>query len=108
MFKFIVPLFFVLLLGACTNGIPLPGKTGAAVKQGIVLLKESHFKAASAVEDLRCKRSMELVLKMADARGEQWFNAYVQSCPQIRAVIKRIAGAAAIKQGFKLVPIPPE
>lgn len=100
-----------LALGGCTLGEAIPGYTapGRAVKtaltQGIVIFNDAHFKAASAVEELRCKRPVELVLKMADERGEGWFNAYVQSCPQIRSLIARIAGAAAVNQGFRLVPL---
>lgn len=96
-----VPIIAItLLLGACAQL-----QTGlTAVRGGVGAIKEARYQAAMLNENVRCQRSLRLVLKMADARGDAWFNAYVASCPDIQAVVKRIAGAAALSQGFKLVP----
>lgn len=98
--KSIVVFAATLFLGSCTQ---LQSGLDAA-RGGIGAIKQVRYEAAMLNENVRCQRSLRLVLKMADARGDDWFDAYVASCPDIQAVIKRIAGAAALSQGFKLVP----
>ena len=93
-----------LLLGGCAL-VPQFGAAKEAAKQGIVLVKQAHFKAAMANEDLRCQRPTELILKMADKRGDEWFSAYVASCPNIRALLSRMVGVTAVSQSFKLIAV---
>lgn len=92
-----------LLLSGCGIAPKIEG-AGLALKQGIVFLKETHFKVAMANEEIRCKRSIELVLKLADARGEDWFTAYLASCPNLQAFLQRMIGMIALQQGFQLTP----
>lgn len=100
--RYVPILVLPLLLAGCLT--PAGDKAAAALGEGVKIVKDVHFEAAMSNEDLRCKRPIELVLRMADARGEAWLNAYIATCPQVQELIKRIAGAAALSQGFKLVP----
>ncbi len=94
-----------LLLGGCTF-LPQFSTAKEAAKQGIMLVKEEHFKLAMVNEGLRCKRPLGLVFRMADAKGEDWLRSYVASCPNIQAYIQRLVGITATRQGFRLVPTP--
>lgn len=98
-----IPIVIALLLSGC-GFTPQGDAAKAALKQGIVIINEAHFKAAMASEKLRCERSLRLVLRMADVKGDAWLNAYAQSCPNVRAAVERIVGATVFHR--TLAPTP--
>lgn len=92
----------VVALALAVSGCALfPQAQGAAeaVKAGRIAVTEARFRVAMKAEELRCNRSVELVMKMGDNLGSAWFASYVGNCPNMQAFIKR-----ALAQ-FKLVPI---
>ena len=88
----------LLLLGGCAL---FPQAQGAVegVKAAKVVVTEARYRAAMKNEELRCNRSVELVMKMGDALGGGWFASYVGDCPNMQAFIKRALAT------FELVPI---
>ena len=58
-----------------------------------------RYAVAMKAEELRCTRSMGLVMQMGDALGDAWFTGLVGNCPNMQAFIKRAM------EKFKLVPL---
>ena len=82
-----VALLLLLFIGGCAG-------VGSVVPQ----VSAVHFRIAMTVEELRCKRGMELVMKLADARGDGWFTSYIGDCPNMQEFIRRAMNE------LKLVP----
>jgi len=90
-------LALVVLLGACAQYNAVKQSMGSAV----TAVKQGRYMLAEKAEELRCKRSIELVLKMADKRGDAWFVSYLRSCPSVESYLRRIA---AILQPRPMLP----
>ena len=94
----------LLVLGGCAQ---LQTAFGA-FRGGVSVVKEVRYKAANAAEAVRCRRTLDLVMRMADERGPEWLDAYVASCRNMQTLIRRIAGSVALNQGFRLTaPVAP-
>lgn len=87
--KWYVPgvIVLMLFLGACAQ----LQAVGLGFSGAVSAVKETRYKIAEKAEVLRCKRSVELVLRMADARGDEWFVSYLRSCPNMESYLRRIA-----------------
>jgi len=66
-------------------------KVGLGLSTAVTTVKETRFKVANKAEELRCTRPIELVLRMADERGDAWFVSYLRSCPNVESYLRRIA-----------------
>ena len=91
-----------LALGVTVGGgalYPQAQSAVAGVKAGKVAVTEARCQVARKNEELRCNRSVELVMKMGDALGAGWFTSYVGNCPNMQAFITRALAT------FELVPI---
>lgn len=73
-------LALIAVLGGC-----------AQLSAAVTAVKETRYNLANKAEELRCTRSIELVLKMADERGDAWFVSYLRSCPNVESYLRRIA-----------------
>ena len=94
----IVALALAVTLGGCAL-LPQAKGAVAGVKAAKVAVTEARFQVAMKAEELRCNRSVELVMKMGDTLGGRWFTSYVGNCPNMQAFIKRALAT------FELVPI---
>ena len=94
----IVALALAVTLGGCAL-LPQAKGAVAGVKAAKVAVTEARYRAAMKNEELRCNRSVELVMKMGDALGGGWFTSYVGNCPNMQAFIKRAMRL------FELVPL---
>jgi len=85
--KILMVLVIAVLLGACAQ----LQKVGLGMSTTVSAVKETRYRVAEKAEELRCKRSIELVLRMADERGDAWFVSYLRSCPSVESYLRRIA-----------------
>ena len=81
----------VLAVGMFVNGCAQYEAAKGALGMGISVVKETRFNLANKAEELRCTRPIELMLKMADERGDAWFVSYLRSCPNVESYLRRIA-----------------
>ena len=85
--KLLMVLAVAMVLPACAQ----LQAVGLGLSGAVTAVKETRYKIAEKAEVLRCKRSVELVLRMADARGDEWFISYLRSCPNMESYLRRIA-----------------
>lgn len=81
----ILAIITLLLLPGCAYF-----EAAKAFKAGVI--DPARFKVAMEAEELRCKRSPNIVLAMAAEKGDVWLRSYVQSCPNWQSFVGRILG----------------
>lgn len=89
----LLPIGAAVLLGGCSL-IPFVSET--VDKAG-----EAYYKLAMTNEDIRCARPLQLVLKMADVKGDLWLDSYVRGCPNVRAAVQRIVGVTTFSRAVE-------
>jgi len=84
-------MMIVLAMVVFISGCAQLQAVGLGLSGAVTAVKETRYKIAEKAEILRCKRSVELVLRMADQRGDAWFISYLRSCPNMESYLRRIA-----------------